>query len=790
MSDQESFEDSDREEESETSSDTDAEVKYQTFPNRGKRWPVGSPKPKNPVRGTPWNKYKGLRIPQEDQKNLNRFVPGRLPRLTCKAEAEIAADFKEGGAGSVKAVCQLCKEKFPFSPDPDVESKKLLDHIVECWGPTKEAPFNLYDERVRKPSVLGHLVVEDDKDCLLFSVQSPGTYGGAYMLLLAFPLYIQPTLNMLDILLRKQWFHEEKCSHPSMFTKRSTGTAEEEKKMYKGFKENMAMTVRKKFADKKFLEQVKIGYHHEGKIVWAREYKGVFWPAVVVAEVGTGNLARRDPDEDVEETWQRNFGLQWHVVFLGREGKRMWVRDGYDTFKMGFDGKEEIKKWLERDVPRPEGEEKMQWEEAVKLATKLSELDSEEKVLSEISRLGLTEGEEIVDCSMEDMLVDMVGEEEKNRMMKSWREDYSQFKWSFFKELYGKEKRPLSDQLPCTMQVEKVEGFSYWPIMCGKEIKEDEEEEEASKTWDHLLTPDRTDQSLEEIFTEPGQSAIYQYHLVDGFRSRCKVVFRGQKLLRMRGNPSRHLPCRTQLDRDPEYERDVERINRTVTGGYQKPKEEDIIRPIMCIPQSKPFILAQNEPPFIPCTNCKVKTAQFCDTGRGRDFRSFENPDTRLQGHTGVFCSTACGREWSSSSKTVLPVGDTMDLENSPRAGMCQFSDNIQIRLHLLPLHKLEYELWSLWPGCGLYSEVNYIDDERAEGRHHPLWSKERRRVYRDNKREWQDLILGRIEKFGLEVPPKIDMSKCFYDCEEERDQSNVWLQCKLSVIYVFITYV
>ena len=182
---------------------------------------------------------------------------------------------------------------------------------------------------------------------------------------------------------------------------------------------------------------------------------------MVLPEVGTGNIARRDPEEDDEETWQRNFGLQWHVVFLGRDGKRMWVRDGFDTFKMCYDGVEEIKRWLDRDVPRPVGAEKKQWEEAVKLANKLSELDSEEKVLEEISKLGMTaEGEQIVDCSMEEMLADMFGEKEKNRMMESWKKDYTQFKWSFFKELYGKERLPFSDQLPFPMPVEKVEGFS------------------------------------------------------------------------------------------------------------------------------------------------------------------------------------------------------------------------------------------------------------------------------------------------------------------------------------------
>ena len=48
---------------------------------------------------------------------------------------------------------------------------------------------------------------------------------------------------------------------------------------------------------------------------------GVFWPAVVMVEVGTGHLARRDPEEDEEETLQRNFGLRLHVCgLLVREG--------------------------------------------------------------------------------------------------------------------------------------------------------------------------------------------------------------------------------------------------------------------------------------------------------------------------------------------------------------------------------------------------------------------------------------------------------------------------------------
>ena len=44
---------------------------------------------------------------------------------------------------------------------------------------------------------------------------------------------------------------------------------------------------------------------------------------------------------------------------------------------------------------------------------------------------------------------------QEDRLLIKWWEDYRQIKWSFIKELYGKERRP------CTMKVEKAEGFSY-----------------------------------------------------------------------------------------------------------------------------------------------------------------------------------------------------------------------------------------------------------------------------------------------------------------------------------------
>eukprot|EP00092_Neocalanus_flemingeri_P038816 GFUD01042259.1.p1 GENE.GFUD01042259.1~~GFUD01042259.1.p1 ORF type:complete len:476 (-),score=154.50 GFUD01042259.1:133-1422(-) len=429
---------------------------------------------------------------------------------------------------------------------------------------------------------------------------------------------------------------------------------------------------------------------------------------------------------------------------------------------MDFNGKEDIKS----DDGYPEGEEEKQWEKAVELGVKLSKLDSEEEVLTEIVKLGMnSRGEEIVAGSVLELITRNTGDEEESRkIMEGWKNDVGQNKWSFYKELY----RPFEHfQLP----VEKVDGFSYWPLM-GME----KGTEEDRKAWEQLLTPDRTDKSLEGIFAETGESAIYQYHLVDGFRSRCKVVFQGKKYLRLRGK-TRRLPCGAQLDRDPEYERDVERINSTTPDGYQKPTKEELMMIYHSMPPcDKPSILAQNEPPFIPCTNCKDVQAEFCETGKNRDWGSFENPDTRLESHSGVFCSTLCGRAWIEKTKPFKPLHECMmDLENSPRAGMCQFSNNIFIHLHMMPLHLLEQELFGLGPlipGIGLYAGRGsrhetmgaYHDDEKPEGRHHPLWPKEKRRKYRDNKRGWQDRILGRMRILGLEAPPRMDMFKKYYD--------------------------
>ena len=107
----------------ESSEDSDggmtSDVKHLRYPNRYMRWPVGSPRLKNHVRGTPWNKNKGLRVESKDQQDMSRYVSGCMQTLLRKAQANIAAEFKEGGSGS---------------------------------------------------TLLGHFATEEDEDCILISV--------------------------------------------------------------------------------------------------------------------------------------------------------------------------------------------------------------------------------------------------------------------------------------------------------------------------------------------------------------------------------------------------------------------------------------------------------------------------------------------------------------------------------------------------------------------------------------------------------------------------------------------
>ena len=52
-------------------------------------------------------------------------------------------------------------------------------------------------------------------------------------------------------------------------------------------------------------------------------------------------------------------------------------------------------------------------------------------------------GEEIKDGSMMEMLVHRHGEEEATRLVQMWKNDPGQFKWSFYRSLYGRRELPL-----------------------------------------------------------------------------------------------------------------------------------------------------------------------------------------------------------------------------------------------------------------------------------------------------------------------------------------------------------
>jgi hypothetical protein len=56
--------------------------------------------------------------------------------------------------------------------------------------------MRIYDERVKIPIVLRHFAAEEDEECLLLSVHSPGVFGGAYMMVLALTLHMKPDLEV------------------------------------------------------------------------------------------------------------------------------------------------------------------------------------------------------------------------------------------------------------------------------------------------------------------------------------------------------------------------------------------------------------------------------------------------------------------------------------------------------------------------------------------------------------------------------------------------------------------
>ena len=138
-----------------------------------------------------------------EQRNMDKYVPGRLPYLTKWIKdsevAEKGASFEP--RPSTKAICQRCQTRIPHSAD----AKELVKHMEKCWMPGPEPPVGESDGREHRPNLLGEVAAEVDTACQLFTIESPGPYGGAYLLLVALPAQ-DGTLEKLDTLLRKVWF--------------------------------------------------------------------------------------------------------------------------------------------------------------------------------------------------------------------------------------------------------------------------------------------------------------------------------------------------------------------------------------------------------------------------------------------------------------------------------------------------------------------------------------------------------------------------------------------------------
>ena len=138
-----------------------------------------------------------------EQRNIDEYVPGRLPYLKKWIKdsevAEKGTSFEP--RPSTKAICQRCQTQIPYSANP----KELMKHMEKCWAPGLEPPVGESDGREHRPNLLGEVAAEVDTTCQLFTIHSPGPYGGTYLLLVALPSQ-EGTLEKLDNLLRKVWF--------------------------------------------------------------------------------------------------------------------------------------------------------------------------------------------------------------------------------------------------------------------------------------------------------------------------------------------------------------------------------------------------------------------------------------------------------------------------------------------------------------------------------------------------------------------------------------------------------
>ena len=732
----------------------------------------------NPVRASP-----------EDQQDITRYVPNRLRRLRRKIRSE--AEHQEGGNRAKMMICQRCKEKIPFSSNTSSPNQDMFDHMYKCWLPSSDPPNKVLDEGGVKPNHSGNISMERDVDCLVFSIFSAGPYRGAYHLVLAVPVE-SATLAVLDHGLRVHWFNEG-CYHGAMFYKKvenmsdkqtiteefhpsqenkqeseavivdmskgsnsSNNVAESGVSDSKSIESNIKVEIPESQAS--ILDLIDInnlkepkdkdiqvsdqdnakvdicidptdqdknacsnGWIEAGSLYWAKNPNGKFWASIVMPEPETGLTCRRY-HEDETKSWPQLVGQVWHVVYIGRENRRAWVH--LKDMEVYIRGKEDVNITYNTNGDRNPGfeiedEDKKDWLAAIDLADEVKELGCNERInwLKEHGLLldGVLDASE----SYTDYIIQRYGLKEKERIFAMWEELKEKHAWEHVKS-YEQQLKDERDEKNPTSVIKHMEGWEIWPLI-GREDEITDRVE-----------PDRTDTDLTGIFTKPGEWAMYQYGLDDGMTTKCKIVYKGCKMLRLKGF-LKSTSCCTLLKRDPEYEEDV-RLEREQMDEEEinlSPSEDpDLVIKYIEPNLDKVTLLMQNEPPYTPCIVCKTNTAQFLDNGNiPFDREAKQSHFEKLY----LFCSVSCARKWGKDNDRNLPVGLCYFVDNSPRTGICchQNDEMADISLHILPESTLQIMKYKARKAWKVGRRIPYEDAERANGRPHPLWDEDRKFLFR-----------------------------------------------------------
>ena len=259
----------------------------------------------------------------------------------------------------------------------------------------------------------------------------------------------------------------------------------------------------------------------------------------------TGLTCRRY-HEDTSETWPQLFGQVWHVVYIGRENRRAWVH--LKDMEVYRKGKEDVRiTYNTCGDPHPgfqiEDKDKKEWLAAIEIANEVKDLSCIERI-NWLKGNGLKlDGPLDTEESYTDYLVKRYGGKEKERIFAMWEEKKERYAWKHDLN-YQQQLKEEKEKLYPTSVIQHMEGWEIWPLI-GREDEITDRVE-----------PDRTDTDLTEIFKEPGEWAMYQYGLDDGMSTKCKIIFKGRKTLRLHGT-LKSTSCRTLLKRDPEYEDDL-----------------------------------------------------------------------------------------------------------------------------------------------------------------------------------------------------------------------------------------